>query len=264
MSDSIEPFELLARRCATHGGRRAAENFIGGDPHEDGSPLDYHVWAARSPKRVILIDTGFGPDAAAARGRALQETPARLLASIGVDPARIEDVVITHLHVDHAGAFGDFPGARFHLEDSEMAAATGRCMCDAHLRRPNEVENVVDMVRLVYAGRVCFHESRADLAPGLSLHRIGGHSTGLQAVRVFTRRGWVVLASDASHHYANMRDGRPFPVVAEMLEGFRTLHALAHGPDHIAPGHDPLVALRYEPLSAQTRAFAVRLDREPR
>lgn len=266
MSETIEPFEVLAIRYASHAGRSAAENFIGGDLHETGSPLDYYVWVARRSDRVVLIDTGFGPEAAAARGRTLHETPARRLARIGIDPARIKDVVITHLHFDHAGTLGDFPNARFHLQDSEMAVATGRCMCHAHLRQPYDVENVVDMVRLLYAGRVCFHDRRADLAPGLSLHRIGGHSAGLQVVRVFTRRGWVVLASDASHLYENMRAGRPFPIVvdvAEMLEGFRTLQALADGPDHIVPGHDPLVAQRYAPLSVDTAGFAVRLDVEP-
>ena len=40
-------------------------------------------------------------------------------------------------------------------------------------------------------------------------------------MRVWTRRGWLVLASDASHFYANMEHGRPFPIVhdvAAMLE----------------------------------------------
>ena len=71
------------------------------------------------------------------------------------------------------------------------------------------------------------------LAPGLSLHHIGGHTKGLQAVRVWTRVGWLVLASDASHYYANMGEGRPFPVVAsvtEMADGWRKLHTLVDDP----------------------------------
>ena len=68
-----------------------------------------------------------------------------------------------------------------------------------------------------------FHDGDAELFPGVSLHLIGGHTMGLQAVRVATRRGWVVLASDASHFYANMEQVRPFPIVwsvADMVDGY--------------------------------------------
>ncbi|MET0441090.1 MAG: hypothetical protein ABW071_03810, partial [Casimicrobiaceae bacterium] len=44
-----------------------------------------------------------------------------------------------------------------------------------------------EMVRNVYAGRVEFHDGDAQIAPGLSVHHIGGHTAGLQAVRIWTR-----------------------------------------------------------------------------
>ena len=83
------------------------------------------------------------------------------------------------------------------------------------------------------------------MAPGITVHRVGGHSKGLQCVRVRTRRGHVVLAADASHLYAHLHEGRVFPVtynVGDVLEGYRTLKRLAESPDHIVPGHDPEVA----------------------
>src|SRR3546814_2153150 len=84
-----------------------------------------------------------------------------------------------------------------------MSYATGRCMCFEAIRRPFDVEHVTDMVRKVYGGRVKLHDGDAELAPGLSTHRVGGHSAGLMCVRVWTRRGWVVLASDCAHFYRN-------------------------------------------------------------
>src|SRR3546814_11593649 len=63
-----------------------------------------------------------------------------------------------------------------------------------------------------------------------------------------TPRGWVVLASDASHYYENMERQRPFPIVhnvADMLSGYARLESAAASPDHIIPGHDPLVMERY-------------------
>jgi len=90
---------------------------------------------------------------------------------------------------------------------------------------------------------------------------------GLQVARVWTKRGWVVLASDASHFYANMEQGRPFPIVynmGEMLEGFKTLNMLASSPKHIIPGHDPLVMERYPAVGPDLKGIAVKLDEEPR
>ncbi len=47
-----------------------------------------------------------------------------------------------------------------------------------------EAEDVVGMVRLVFSDQVNFHGGSAELAPGISVHRIGGHTAGLQCVRV--------------------------------------------------------------------------------
>jgi glyoxylase-like metal-dependent hydrolase (beta-lactamase superfamily II) len=114
-------------------------------------------------------------------------------------------------------------------------------------------------------GRVAFHDGDDELAPGVTLHHIGGHSMGLQVVRVRTRRGWVVVASDASHFYANMEQGRPYPVlfnVGEMLEGFNTVRKLAESPRHVIPGHDPLVLTRY-PAKPGLAGIIARLDADP-
>lgn len=261
----IEPFELFALQYGVHGGRRQTDNFVGGDPHETGSDLAYYIWVARRSDRVFVIDTGFGPEAAAGRGRTLLARPADRLRAIGVDPAQVEDVILTHLHYDHAGTLGDFPRARFHVQDHEAEFATGRCMCHAALRQAYDVEDVVGFVRALYGGRVQFHDGSAELAPGLSVHRTGGHTAGLQVVRVWTRRGWVVVASDASHLYANLMQGLPFPIVQDvgaLLEGYQTLHALAATPEHIVVGHDPLVASIYPAYAGSDHI--VRLDEQPR
>ncbi len=189
------------------------------------------------------------------------------LATLDVAPDAVSDVVITHLHYDHAGNLPLFKRARFHLQDREMAFATGRCMCHDLMRHGYGVDDVIEMVRNVYDRRVDFHDGQARLAPGLELHHIGGHTRGLQVVRVMTRRGWVVLASDASHFYAHMEGGRAFTTLdslAEMLEGYRRLHELAATPAHIIPGHDPLVLARYPAVSRELSGWVARLDVDPR
>jgi glyoxylase-like metal-dependent hydrolase (beta-lactamase superfamily II) len=262
----MTPYEVHAIRYATVA-RRGAENFIGGDPHESGAHLDYFVWLVRNAERTVVVDTGFNAAAAVRRRRELLRSPAEGLGLLGVDAATVATVVLTHLHYDHVGNFDLFPAATFHLQDAEMAFATGRYMGVPHFAHAYEADEVIGMVRNVYAGRVTFHDGDAELAPGLSVHLVGGHTKGLQAVRVWTRVGWVVLASDASHYYANMEQGRPFPIVADvtrMVDGWRRLRELASAPQHVVPGHDPAVMHRYAASAPGLEGIAVRLDAEPR
>jgi glyoxylase-like metal-dependent hydrolase (beta-lactamase superfamily II) len=255
-------YEVYAVKYAHHE-RRASHNFIGGDPHDGPMPLDYFVWLVRGQGREVLVDTGFSAAMAAKRGRQHLRCPTQGLRLLGVNSSELRDVVITHLHYDHVGGFELFPRATFHLQEREMGYATGRYMCQECFRGAFEAEDVVGMVRRVYDGRVRFHDGDAEVMPGVSLHLIGGHTMGLQAVRVATRRGAVVLASDASHFYANMEQVRPFPIVwsvAEMVDGYRRLRQLAESPAHIIPGHDPLVLQRYPAPSAALQGIVARLD----
>ena len=264
----MEPFELFAIRYAHNGPRTLGQNMIGGDPHETHSSLDFYVWVAKRSDRVFMIDTGTGEETAKRRRDQFIRAPADAIKLLGLDPEKLEDVILTHIHYDHAGMLHRYPKATFHLQDSEMAYATGRCMCANLLRRGYEVEDVVHLVKCVYADRVVFHDQSVEITSGLTVHRTGGHTNGLQVVRVWTKRGWVVIASDASHLYFNMMEGKPFPSVArvdEMMEGFRIIHRLSEGSwDHVIPGHDPLVMALYPAPSRELEGIVARLDTAPR
>jgi glyoxylase-like metal-dependent hydrolase (beta-lactamase superfamily II) len=259
------PCEVYAIRYARHE-RTARANFIGGDDHDGPMPLDYFVWLIRGEAGTFVVDTGFDADVARARGRQLITPVAEGLAALGVDPAGVADVIVTHMHYDHAGNHHLFPRARYHLQDAELEFCTGRAMTHPALGHAYAADDVAEMVRKLFDQRVAFHAGEDEIAPGLSVHHIGGHTKGLQAVRVWTRRGWLVLASDASHFYANMDEGRPFPIVhdvAAMLEGHRTLKKLASHDDLVIPGHDPLVLQRFPPPTPELAGHVARLDADP-
>src|SRR6478752_6680167 len=135
---------------------------------------------------------GFYAAMAKKRGRVISKPIAEGLKAIDIAPDSIKNVIISHMHYDHCGNYDTFPNARFHLQDTEMAYATGRCMCHRHLRVPFEEEDVIAMVRKVFAGRVTFHDGVSEVAPGITVHKIGGHSKGLQCIVVKTKRGPVV------------------------------------------------------------------------
>lgn len=250
----LPSFEVYALRYASMARNRSA-NFIQRDEHDGPMPMDFFVWLLKGENRNILIDTGFNATSAAERNRKLDCCPIDALRLLDVDPATIQDVVLTHLHYDHAGNIDKLPAAVFHIQDAEMEYATGRCMCHGVLRHAYSVEDVVQLVRRVYLDRVHFHRGDSELAPGVQLIHVGGHTMGLQAVRVHTKRGWIVLASDASHYYANMDNANPFPIVynvADMLDGHRRCMELAASPAHMVPGHDPLVLQKYPLLKSLT------------
>jgi glyoxylase-like metal-dependent hydrolase (beta-lactamase superfamily II) len=258
-------YELFALRYATRPAMRH-EHFIGGDPHDGPMPMDYFVWVAKNADRAVVIDIGFTAESGGKRGRVLERCPIDALALLGVDPATVEDVILTHMHYDHVGNFHKFPKARFHLQESEMHYAVGRHMRYRQLARSFEPDDVCGIVRLNFDGRVQYYNGPADVLPGISIVPTGGHSAGLQFVKVNTRRGVVVLASDVTHFYENMETYRPFTTalhIDRMLDAFDTLRAHAASPTLIVPGHDPEVMQRYPSVSEALSGIAVRLDVEP-
>jgi len=259
-------YEIYAVHYGHHD-RKGHENFIGGDPHETGNmPLDYFVWVIQGGGKTFVLDTGFAPDMQKKRGRQIIRPVAEGLESIGVEPSKVSDVIISHMHYDHAGNIPLFANARFHIQDAEMRFVTGRSMCHSVIRHSFEAEHVSQMVTRVFNDKVQFHDGVDELAPGLTLHKVGGHTKGLQVTRVKTKRGFVVLASDAAHLYANLDRNHPYPTLVDVddyMEAFVTIRKLASSEAHIVPGHDPDVLKRY-PLAKSGLAGVVRLDVEPK
>ena len=181
--------------------------------------------------------------------------PTEGLREIGVDCERVSCVVLTHLHYDHAGNLKKFPAATFVVQEEEMAFWTGRYAGREHFRHTVEVEDVIHLVRENFEGRLCFVD-------GIEVYRAGGHSAGLQVVRVETDRGNVVIASDATHFYANLEEDRPFSIVhdlSRMYGAFDLVRSLADSPTHVVPGHDALVMERFPAARKGLEGVVVRI-----
>ncbi|MEM7508366.1 MAG: N-acyl homoserine lactonase family protein [Pseudomonadota bacterium] len=237
-------WEVYALKYGTRPARTRMESFLFDDNHDGPHPIDYFIWVVRNETRTILVDTGYDTEEAARRGRPITLHPVEALAQINIRPEEIDEVIVTHLHYDHAGTLDSFPNAKFHVQAAEMAYATGPCMCMSALKMPFSVEHIVQMVKHVYSGKVIFHEGDAGIAPGVTVHAIGGHSKGLMSVRVKTEAGWLCLASDAAHFYENFLKRKAFPIVVDveaMYKGWDIIQGLASSPEQCVPGHDPLV-----------------------
>jgi glyoxylase-like metal-dependent hydrolase (beta-lactamase superfamily II) len=219
-----------------------------GDPHEVPVPIDYFVWLIRGPEGDIVVDVGFRRESGTQRGRTHLREPADGLAALGVDCRTVPLVILSHFHYDHIGDLSPFQAARFVVQDREVAFWTGRYAHRREFRKVVEVDDVVAVVRAGYGGRLRFVDGDAEVVPGVTVHLVGGHSAGLQVVKVATAGGDVVLAIDASHFYANIEADAPFATLhdlAGMYGAFDRLHELAGPAGVIVPGHDPEVLRRY-------------------
>jgi glyoxylase-like metal-dependent hydrolase (beta-lactamase superfamily II) len=253
-------WEAYAVRFASDPARRAAQTFLGGAGGDAPAPFAYHAFLLRGPPGWVAMDTGATPDVCTAYGKPGGGTLAEAMALLGIDAGAVRQVVQTHLHWDHAGQPGLFPAATFHLQAREMAYVTGPAMHHAVLRAGYRPADIGAHVALLHEGRLVLHDGRVELAPGLELHHAGGHTDGLQFVRLRTRRGWMVLAGDTVALRGHLERRVPFPAlyhVGDALDAFGRVLALADAPELVIPGHDPWVTEAHPAVAA---GFVARLD----
>ena len=259
-----DTWQVYAIKYAERTNRIRAESFLADDNHDVAHPIFFYFWVLRNGSRSIIVDTGFDEREASARKRPVISTPDQALRIFGQDAENVETLILTHLHFDHAGGLHFFPNARVWLQASEIQYATGPGMCHEPLRAHYTADHVCEFIKALYSDRVIFADGDAAIADGVTIHRIGGHSRGLQAVRVKTENGWLCLASDAAHFYENAFRRKPFPIVVDvedMLDGFSKVCELASAPQLVVPGHDPLVAQLFPSVGDSTTVF--RLDKGP-
>jgi glyoxylase-like metal-dependent hydrolase (beta-lactamase superfamily II) len=236
--------------------------------HSYGEPdgpqrMDYFFWLLRDGGETIVVDTGFDPGVGARRGRTCLVRPRDALARLGVDPGSVSRLVLTHLHYDHTGNLDAFPEAELYVQERELEF--WRSPAATRFQFAATVES--DELAAVYAaqseGRVRVLSGDEELAPGVRLVLVGGHSPGQQILAVDGASGPIVLASDALHFYEELERDRPFSVlsdVAEMYLGYDTLRELSGVPGgQLVAGHDPSVLDRFRPVDGDAAGFAVEI-----
>ncbi len=236
-----------ARRDAMYGELKL------GDIH-DTTMLDmgYFMWVLTNGEHTAVVDTGFTEALCKKRKRQWICDPRVRFESVKIDPGQVQHVILSHMHWDHAGNYELFPKATFYVQDDEMAFWTGRYVKYNHFRGAMEPEDVCKLVRLNYDGRVQFVSGTEEVLPGVQLHRLGGHTKGIQVTEVPTASGTVVVASDAVHTYRNYRDMRPTPIIhnaPEYLEGYDRIRRLARQESYVLAGHDTEQMKNHRPVA---------------
>jgi glyoxylase-like metal-dependent hydrolase (beta-lactamase superfamily II) len=172
-------------------------------------------------ERDYLVDPGLIMQGAPVIG-ALEE--------LGVGPEQIKDVVLTHLHFDHAEGLAAWPMRRTYVHRLETEAPYAQVVS-------GQLEN---------AQLEVLDGEEGEIEPGLRWIRTPGHSDGLITLLVDTEDGLVAIASDCvgplPEYFDRMELPDDFgPEREELLRQWERIRALR--PHMVIPGHNPPVIL---------------------
>jgi glyoxylase-like metal-dependent hydrolase (beta-lactamase superfamily II) len=253
---SHDVYEVVIVKYGTRSTTRS-EVFLNDFVHGEGDAsieMDYFFWVIRNAERTVLVDTGFSAEAGARRGRTMLIDPVAAFDLIGVSPVSAPQVVVTHAHYDHIGNLARFDRSQIWIARAEFDFWSSAMRNRRQFAVVSETDEIDALIEAGASGRLRFVEDAADVAPGISLTRVGGHTPGQLVVRVETTVGPVLLVSDAIHFYEEYDNDRPFVFLHDleaMYAGFDTIRAASTDGigDRIVAGHDPAVLDRFGPVA---------------
>jgi glyoxylase-like metal-dependent hydrolase (beta-lactamase superfamily II) len=233
----------------------AVSNLVKGADKDKKLDLPVMVWVLKgSDGRVVLVDSGFHVE----RFRANWDirdyvTPAEAVARLGIRPEQVTDVVLTHIHWDHADGADFFPNATVWIQKDEYAYYTGEAWQKDRKGEGAEKEVVAKLLARNVAGQLRFVDGDAQaILPGVTCYTGGRHTWASQYVAAETAKGPVVLASDNVYLYLNLASHAPIAQTYDADANLRAqerMRTLSAKSQVIVPGHDPEVFTRFRAVA---------------
>ncbi len=209
------------------------------------------VWLLKgSDGRIVLVDSGFIKDSQVAQWKVRDFVrPSDALARLGIKPEEVTDLVLTHMHWDHAGGTTLFPKARVWIQKAEYTYYTGDAWQSRNTHGGIDPDDVLALVKLNMEGRLGLIDGDNQRPlPGIVCHTGGRHTYASQYLVVNSRSGRTVVASDNVYLYENLEKHAAVAGaldIASNLAAQDRMRTEASDLRLIVPGHDPAVFTRF-------------------
>jgi len=237
-------YEIYAIRYATLKDF-AVSGLVAGADKSRKMDIAMMFWLIKGGGRNILFDCGFYRDQFMRQWHpADYKKPSVALQRAGLQPEDITDVIISHIHWDHADGFDLFPKAKIWIQKEELEYYAGQAW-QGHRRTAADPDDILGLVKMNIEGKVSLVNGDAqEIFPGITCYIGGKHTWQSQFLGVSTASGTVVLASDNVYLNENLEK---HVAIAATLDADSNLKAqdrmkqMAASPKLIIPGHDPAV-----------------------
>jgi len=220
------------------------------------APVVSHVLLIETSNGLTLVDSGFGMDDIADPARRIgpvrhltrpalnpAETAARQVERLGFRRDDVRHIILTHLDHDHIGGLSDFPHAQVHVTTAEA---------DGAIRSPSPREKMrYRSAQWAHHPKIIEHDPVGDswqgfavaeqlgnIAPGIVLIPLPGHTRGHAAVAVDTGDRWLLHAGDAFFHRGTLDGHSRVPAILRAGETF-----LAYDMKKVRDNHTRLAEL---------------------
>ncbi len=245
-----DKYQIYAVRFATIANFPVSALLAGAD-RSRRTDIAMMIWVLKgNDGRAALVDSGFHRDRYF-RQYAVKDyiSPADAIAPLGLTPADITDIFLSHMHWDHAGGIDLFPAARVWVQKAEYEYYTGEAWQSRTTHGGIDPDDVVELVKRNLEGKVTLLDGDDETSISGVTFGVGGrHTLASQFVTAQTRAGTVVLASDNMYLYENLAAHVPIAQTLDAASNLRTqdrMRLLAASPALVVPGHDMDVFKRF-------------------
>jgi len=252
-SNSKPTYEVYAIRYAVIPDFPVAGLVKGADPARK-LDIAMAVWLVKGNGRNVLVDAGFYREQFFKQWKIKDFVkPSEALAEAGLKPEDITDVIISHMHWDHADGMDLFPKAKIWIQKDEYTYYAGEAWQQPRTHGGIDPDDVVAIVKLNMQGRVGLVNGDAqEIIPGITCYTGGKHTWQSQYVGVNSKEGAVILASDNMYLYENLDKHVPIAATLDAESNLRAqdrMKQIAANPKLIIPGHDPAMFDRFPKVS---------------
>src|SRR5262249_20583283 len=245
-----DKYEVYAVRFATLA-NFPISSLVAGADRSRRIDIAMMLWVLKgNDGRIAIVDSGFHRDRYF-REFAVKDyiKPPDALAPLGITADKVTDILLSHMHWDHAGGIDLFPSARVWVQKDEYDYYTGEAWQSPRTHGGIDPDDVLELVKRNTQGRVSFVRGDDDTLLSGILFGVGGrHTWASQFVSVQTRVHTVVLASDNMYLYENLDAHLAIAQTLDAASNLRTqdrMRSIASQPRFLIPGHDPAVFDRF-------------------